>query len=349
VIRMRERRSIQLAIDVGDAAGLGEPLRTRATVVLPEPDALVDPPVVCFGFPGGGYSRGYFTFDMPGASGGGEAGWHASRGWVFVACDHLCVGESDSPGDAGSVTLEHLAGANHATVGEVVARLARGEVAGGFPALSEPVVLGIGQSMGGCLAIVQQGQHRSFDAVGVLGFSAIHTRLWLPPGVPDPPTSFVPRGSSARVTSPSAEEAVPQLSAPDGGLPAGAPGFHYDDVPREIVEADLVDFPFRRGAMSVWGTERAPACAVSLLSPGVVAPEAAVIDVPVLVGVGERDVVPDPHEEPRAYPRSSDVTVYVCPRMAHMHNFASTRERFWQRLHFWGSGVAALRCGSPGG
>jgi hypothetical protein len=28
--------------------------------------------------------------------------------------------------------------------------------------------------------------------------------------------------------------------------------------------------------------------------------------------------------------------------MAHMHNFAGTRHRFWARIHTWGSGVAAL-------
>ena len=60
---------LDLSLDVSEAVGVGEPLQTRATAVLPEREALADPPVVCFGFPGGGYSRGYFTFDMPGASG----------------------------------------------------------------------------------------------------------------------------------------------------------------------------------------------------------------------------------------------------------------------------------------
>ncbi len=332
---------LDLSIDVSEAVGLGEPLRAWATVMLPDPDALADPPVVCFGFPGGGYRRGYFTFDMPGASGGGEAGWHVARGWVFVACDSLCVGESDTPTDAASVTFEHIAAANHAIVSEVLARLARGSLADGFPAVTDPVKLGIGQSMGGSFTIVQQGQHRTFDAIGVLGSSAIQTRLWMPPGVPVLSRRFVPRGSSALVAD---ELPVPAFAADAAGLPAIAAGFHYDDVPRGIVEADLIDFPFRRGVMPVWGTAKTPLCAISLLSPGVVAPEAAVIDVPVLVGVGERDVVPDPHEEPRAYQRSPDVTVYICPRMAHMHNFASTREALWRRLHLWGSGIAVTRC-----
>jgi pimeloyl-ACP methyl ester carboxylesterase len=335
---------LDLSIDVGEAVGLGEPLRTWATVMLPEPDAFADPPVLCFGFPGGGYSRAYFTFDMPGGSGGGEAGWHVARGWVFVACDPLCVGDGDTPTDPAKVTFEHIAAANHAMVDEVLARLARGSLAGGFPAVTDPVTLGIGQSMGGAFTIVQQGQRRTFDAIGVLGFSAIQTRLWTAPGSPERSQRFVPRGSSALVADLAPDEVpVPQLTADDAGLPVIAAGFHYDDVPRGIVEADLVDFPFRRGVMPAWGTAKTPACAINLLSPGVVAPEAAVIDVPVLVGVGERDVVPDPHEEPRAYRRSPDVTVYICPRMAHMHNFASTREAFWRRLHLWGSAVAATR------
>ena len=64
---------------------------------------------------------------------------------------------------------------------------------------------------------------------------------------------------------------------------------------------------------------------------------------PVLVAVGERDVVPDPRAEPQAYTNSADITVFVCPRMSHMHNFASTREQFWSRLHGWGEGVAQRR------
>jgi len=36
--------------------------------------------------------------------------------------------------------------------------------------------------------------------------------------------------------------------------------------------------------------------------------------------------------EPTAYRSSSDVSVAVIPRMAHMHNFASTRELLWARI-----------------
>jgi pimeloyl-ACP methyl ester carboxylesterase len=80
-----------------------------------------------------------------------------------------------------------------------------------------------------------------------------------------------------------------------------------------------------------------------MVAPGAVASEAAAINVPVLVAVGERDVVPNPWMEPFAYKSATDLSLFVCPRMAHMHNFASTRELFWQRIHLWGEDVRQLR------
>jgi pimeloyl-ACP methyl ester carboxylesterase len=330
-----------LTIDVTEAVDLGEALHTRATVMLPDPESLTDPPVVCFGFPGYGYSRGYYTFDMPGSSGGGQAGYHTDRGWIFVACDHLCVGESAMPSSMGDLTLERLAAANHATVTEVLRRLADGALADDFPAVSSPVVLGMGQSMGGCLTVVQQAHQATFDAIAVLGFSAIETILWMPPDAPDIGAAYFLRNSGAVVTTVGA--GAVSLEPDADGLNALARGFHYDDVPREVVLADMVDYPTRAGNVPTWGSATGPACSIWMTSPGVIAAEAAVVAVPVFVGAGERDVVPTPHEEPRAYRRSPDVSVAVYPRMAHMHNMASTREQLWLRLHYWGDWVAAGR------
>ena len=65
------------------------------------------------------------------------------------------------------------------------------------------------------------------------------------------------------------------------------------------------------------------------------------VGVPVFIGVGERDVCPDPRAKPRAYGNSPDITVCIVPRMAHMHNFAGTREVLWARLEYWTRGIAA--------
>src|SRR3546814_3420767 len=80
------RTPVELTIDVTEAAGLGIEAHTAITVFLPDEGEFTDQPVICFAFPGGGYCRRYYSFDMPGASGGGEAGFPCARGWIFVAC-----------------------------------------------------------------------------------------------------------------------------------------------------------------------------------------------------------------------------------------------------------------------
>jgi pimeloyl-ACP methyl ester carboxylesterase len=252
------------------------------------------------------------------------------------------VGDSDAPSEPGLLTFENLAAANAATVAEIWSRLESGTLSDSFPPLPGAVHLGIGQSMGGCLTIVQQGQHQTYDGIGILGYSAQHTVLAMPPGTPRPPWPYFPRGSTAvQVMSAPPTDENPDFVARDDGLPLSTWGFHYDDEPEQIVRDDMIDYPLREGRVLPWASPTIPPCAMSMMSPGAVALEASVIRVPVLVAVGERDVCPRPLTEPAAYQSASDVTVFVCPRMSHMHNFASTRERFWHRIASWGNGVAA--------
>jgi len=344
---------VELMLDVTDAAGLGAPCHLAVTIHLPDPARVASPPVVCFGFPGGGYGRRYFSFDMPGASGGGEAGWHRAHGWIFASVDHLGVGDSTLP-DPALLTYENIAAANHAAVDEVMTRVAAGTVADDFPPVDGAARLGIGQSMGGCFLIVAQGQHATFDGIGVLGYSAIHTVVPSRPGVAPVPMPWMPRGSSlaAPIVLNPADLATNVVADAEGlgqmasqGEHPFAWAFHFDDEPADVVAADMA--AGISGPFPPWRSPTAPACAIFMVAPGTVAAEAAVVRVPVLVGVGERDVVPDPWMEPKAYKSASDITVFVCPRMAHMHNFAGTRERLWARTHEWGDTVARTRGEGP--
>jgi pimeloyl-ACP methyl ester carboxylesterase len=345
---------IDLEIDVTEAAALRISAHTSVSVFLPD-GHLADPPVVCFGFPGGTYSRGYYSFDMPGSLGTGEAGWHTQRGWVFVACDHLGVGESTVP-EGNALDYESVARANRRTVDAVMGKLERGEIADGLPPIVGATKLGIGQSMGGCFTIVLQGQHATFDGIAALGFSAIHTSVPSRPGGPQAVMPWMSRaaGLDAPVVLNMAAvlaAAGPTLTGEDAIADATAAGehpfawaFHYDDVPPEVVAADLGS-ALASGELPPWKSATTPPCAILMVAPGTVAAEAAAITVPVLVAVGERDVVPDPWAEPKAYKSATDITVFVCSRMGHMHNFASTREQFWRRIHHWGTGIAAQRAG----
>lgn len=334
---------LDLEVDVTGVAELGEQVHTAATVVLPDPDKLTSPPIVCVGLPGGGYSRHYYTFDMPGSQDGGEAGWHAARGWIFVAIDHLGVGESSLP-DRNRLLYRNVSAANDGTVREVLRRLRDGSVASGFPAIEDPLVLGIGQSMGGCLTVVQQARHNTYDGIGVLGYSAIHTFVPQPPGEPRRANPYFPRdhlpgAPDSVVNSALLAHQRRQLAGADTirGNPL-AWVFHYDDVPEEVVRQDLGG-----GDLPVWRSATRPGLASWVLTPGAIAPEAAAIVVPTLLAFGERDVLEDPWMEPKAYKAAVDISLFVCPRMGHMHNFASTREVLWKRIERWGQHVSDLK------
>ena len=346
---------IEMQVDVTDAAGLDIDARTAATVFLPDAETLSDPPVVCFAFPGGGYCRRYYSFDMPDRAGRGEAGWHVARGWIFVACDHLGFGDSTVP-DGNVLNYDNVAAGNRATVDAVMRRLESGSMLDGFPAVRDATKLGIGQSMGGCFTIVLQGQHRTFDGIASLGYSAIHTVVPSRPGTPPAVWPWIPRGSDLdhpQILNAAAVSAAtgPTLTGNDSIGEAAAAGehpfawaFHHDDVPPDIVAADMsASAGTAEEPLPPWRSATMPACGLYMVAPGTVALEAASITVPVLVAVGERDVVPDPWMEPKAFKSATDITVFVCPRMAHMHNFASTREVLWQRIHSWGTAVAQSR------
>ena len=73
-------KTLDLFVDVTEAAGLGEAATVAVTVTLPAVESLGDDPIVCFAKPGGGYSKGYFTVDLPGPGSGAQADWHVERG-----------------------------------------------------------------------------------------------------------------------------------------------------------------------------------------------------------------------------------------------------------------------------
>jgi pimeloyl-ACP methyl ester carboxylesterase len=321
-----------LIVDVSDSSQLGRPLRIVATVFLPPGDELAEQQTVVFALPGGGYSRGYYDMHFPGHAGYSQAEHHVDRGLVLVAIDHLGVGDS-TPEVASEVRIDDIAAANDFAVRTITDRLRSGTAVKGYPAINVGLRIGIGQSMGGCVTVIMAGRHRTYDAIGVLGYSSIHTVLPMPKHDETVRTSEY--FDYSRDTAPD-ELSIAESAAHIGEF---LYPFHYEDVPADIVEADIGGgYPIRTTAPP-FGSKTLPSCAVALLSPGYTKTEAAAVDVPVFIGLGERDTAPDPHREPSAYPRSTDVSLLVCDRMAHMHNFATTRHKLWDRLAHWYTAV----------
>src|SRR5690606_799373 len=86
-------QQIELKIDVSAAVELQGPVHIAASIVLPDRAKLPERPVLCFAKPSSAYSRGYYTYELPGPAKGAQARWHADRGWIFPALDTLGCGD----------------------------------------------------------------------------------------------------------------------------------------------------------------------------------------------------------------------------------------------------------------
>jgi pimeloyl-ACP methyl ester carboxylesterase len=320
-------RKVELRVDVTTAAALGRPQVVAGTAYLPD-KRRPDRPVVVFASPGGGYSRNYFDMHFPRVEGYSEAQYHTSRGFVFVAHDHLGVGDS-SIDAIDELRVETIADAAHAFVRNVVGQLRQGTLDPALAPVVSPFVLGIGQSMGGGITLIMQGRHRTFDAIVPLGISAIHTTL--------PQRTAEQHKACRDIFMFSRQTPLEELLVSVTGtqVPDFLYPFHWDDEPPEVRDADLSGgYPLRQSCPP-FGSSTVPRCAVAMNSPGFFTPEVARIDVPVLMAYGERDVSHDMRREPTAFMSSNDVSVFIVPRMAHMHNFADTRHILWQRVADW--------------
>ena len=226
--------------------------------------------------------------------------------------------------------------------------LREGTLLARFPKVINLLKIGIGQSIGGCMIVIQQGQYHCYDGIAVLGYSAIHTHPPIKPGSVPLVVPWWPRDGL---------DYEPLVHSTLGGSAFGSGtemswGFHYDDIDPELTANDLARFerPVTEFTVLVkaecppWGSMTYPTrCALSCLTPGSIAPEAAAVNVPVLVAMGERDVIGDPKGEARAYQSTPSIDLFICPRMGHMHNFASTRELFWRRLETWSEWVREVK------
>jgi hypothetical protein len=326
----------QHRIDVSEALPAGYSAEMAVTVFAGPGSSR--PRVAAFAFPGGGYTRGYFDLRHPSLPGPGQAEYHRSRGWVFVACDPLGVADS-TPLDDTIVTLDASARAAHLAVRDICERLRTGTLTGDLGPVEIAATIGIGHSLGGMQLIHQQAALRTFTGVAVLGFSAVHTVIPVAgDGALAPAADF--SGRSGQPVSVADAWSGP-LSDDIAHLRYA---YHWEDVPDDIIREDMsVGFPVRTARpLPPWVSATFPPFAAVCMAPGVVREQAASIEAPVFVGAGERDVLRDLRAEAAAYSGSRDITLTQIPRCAHMHNFSPRRLDLWHRLHVWGESVPVI-------
>jgi alpha-beta hydrolase superfamily lysophospholipase len=272
-------------------------------------------------------SRRYFDLAAPGYS---FAEYACERGFVVVLADHPGVGGSDVPDDAWTLSPETVARVNAAAVERVLGLLASGGVAG-LPPLRPQAVVAVGHSAGAHVLIHQQAARPQFDGIAVLGWSG----RGLPEYLDDDARALASRPGP--LTPALIEGAKRKHAEPLTVLPRG--------TSRLLIAATLP-----ADAHQALAAARAPLLAVvgfASMVPGSARHAAVRIDVPVFIGVGQRDIAVDHHAIPAEFPASGDVTVFVLANAGHNHNVEPARERLWARLIGWAQLLPGSQLAQP--
>ncbi len=268
------------------------------------------PRAALFCFPGGGLDRRYFDLAAEGRS---FARALVARGFAVVTIDSLGWGESGRPRDGFALVPEVIAAANARAVEAL-----GDELDERWPGLPR---IGVGHSLGGLLAVVQQAEHESFDALVLLGVSTRGLRQVLS----DEELGYADRPEVARAE-------LVRLARKRSG---GEAWFELPAIARAGAIFGGGADPAALAAMRQVGCEVVSVPALFSMLPGCSAPWAARVRVPIFLGIGERDITGPPHAVPASFPGSTDVTLNIQPGAGHSHFAFATCEALFERIARW--------------
>ena len=314
-------RSIDVRLPSGLVLAGESALEVAASVHLPGGPGDARVALVCLA--GGNMNRRYYDLQVDGDPSFSFAAQMTARGFVVVTIDHLGLGESSRPADGYALTAEVLADADAHATGEILSRLREGRLAEDVDAMPALRSVGVGHSMGAMLTILQQVRARQHAGVALLGFSTRGLPEYVPDDVRALAVSDAPalRASIAEFARRMFVEPYPRIRSA-GGDSAALYGSSGAD-PRGVAAL--------RSATDCL----LPVPAFLSMVPGNVAREAAQLDVPVLLMLGERDMAGCPQEAPRAFTASPDVRLEVLPGAGHSHFLFASRGELFDRLAHW--------------
>lgn len=272
--------------------------------------------VVCV--PGGGMTRRWFDLpeQLPGR-------WSLARhlvedhGLAVLTLDHLGTGDSPPPHDPYTLIPRVVAAVHAHVVAEAVARLRAGRLVPGTGPVTVGRVVGCGHSMGAMITVQQQARHRSYDGVALLGFGG----AGLPEHLNDVERSYA--GDLDEL-----ELALPTLVAARFGGALAPSKREVRDRPPDapLTPGDLLG-PATGALLTLGG--------LTSMIPGTSDREMAAVDVPVLVAVGENDIVREVERLPQLFSSTPELTEFVLPGSGHNHVIAAERLLLFDELGRW--------------
>ena len=203
-------------------------------------------------------------------------------------------------------------------VTEVRERLAEGGF-DGVPLMPGAATVGIGHSAGALLVACQQGRHRTYDAVALLGFS----NRGLPSVLTPEEAAFGDRPEAlaaelADLVRARFGDPLPLLANPSTGIDTGSA------LPARL-----------QAAVDRAGDRLLGLVGMAALVPGSIQPELVRIDVPTLVALGDHDIAGTIGALPGQLPACHDLTLLTLAGTGHNHNWSDARLALWDRLVRW--------------
>jgi pimeloyl-ACP methyl ester carboxylesterase len=198
---------------------------------------------------------------------------------------------------------------------QVAARLRAGNLHNDLPAIPDFAMIGLGHSMGGMLVTMQQAAFRPYEALALLGFS---TR-----GLPE-------------VLTPAEQEAAKNAVRDDA---------YYIKLARDrFGGVALADIPARREGSAALKAASAPLLTVAAMQsmlPGNVAAEAAAIDVPMFLAVGDKDITGRSDAIAPRFSAAPDVQLLVMEHAGHHPFIAPSAGVLYAALASWAASAGA--------
>lgn len=243
----------------------------------------------------------------------------SGRGFIVICLDYLGLGESSKPADGHALTPDLLTQANVNATERVLKHLREGRLHPGIPALPKLRSIGVGHSMGGMMTVLQQHAARQHAAIALLGFTTRGLVTYLSPEV----KALSQTEQRARL-----QEFARRM------FPQPYPIIRSSGNGAEIYGSQKAE---AKGIAALKAATDCllPVTAFMSMLPDNVGPEARSIDVPVLIGVGERDMTGPPDEIPKSFTASPRVTLQVYPETGHSHFLFPARTQLFAGLTDW--------------
>lgn len=302
---MSQTVRVATGLAVGDIANL------HLAAEIHPPQQGTDRKIALICLPGGGMTRQFYDLPVPGDDSFSLVKALCAQGYTCVLLDHPGVGDSDQPQDGFLLTPQFIAQAQHAALQTL-------KDSGHLPVSMRTV--GVGHSMGAMITLIQQAQYASHAAIILLGFGFEGLPQYLHPKVQ------ALLADRAALNAQSVELArkffrvgYPLIRGGGGGdIYGGATADKAGIAGIKAVSTHLLAVPAFMSMLPQHWNEMA-----------------SCIDVPVLVALGDKDLVKAPDNTGQIFKNSPQAEVMVLPQTGHSQFLFASRTDLFVRIGQW--------------